>query len=132
MDCHLHHVHLLASDLDKSIEFYRKYFDGEVKFDMVMGGIRHVGMNIGKGHLHFYEMPPKGPNCGPIHHVGIQTDDLQKLVERLKDGGVEFNPKINDLATLRFVFVPAPDGVMLELFEVPKEHMPEKFRNYYY
>ncbi len=33
---HIHHVHIFASDLAKSMEFYKKAFGGEVVLDVAV------------------------------------------------------------------------------------------------
>lgn len=131
MICHMHHAHLFAIDIDKSIEFYTKYFGGEVVLDMELAGARNVGMKIGDGRLHFYDQPPRDDRRGPIHHIGIQTDDLKGLVERMKAGGVKFKKSISDFGIWKYVIAPAPDGVLLELFEIAKEHLPETHRDFF-
>ena len=34
MICHLHHTHLFASDINKSIQFYTEFFGGRVVMDL--------------------------------------------------------------------------------------------------
>ena len=51
---HLHHVHIFASDIDKSIAFYRECFGGQVVLDNLVAGSRNVFMRIGAGRIHFY------------------------------------------------------------------------------
>jgi catechol 2,3-dioxygenase-like lactoylglutathione lyase family enzyme len=38
MPHHVHHVHLLASDIEKSLAFYKTFFGGEVVLDMEIAG----------------------------------------------------------------------------------------------
>ena len=61
---HIHHVHIFASDIRKSIRFYEDIFDGEVVLDMEVAGARNVFMKIGNGRIHFYDQPPKNPVKG--------------------------------------------------------------------
>ncbi len=42
----LHHVHLFASDLEKSIQFYCDMFGAKVIFDREMAGARNVLISI--------------------------------------------------------------------------------------
>ena len=131
MKCSIHHTHLFASDIDASIAFYEKYFDGQVVLDMDLAGARNVGMKVGSGRIHFYDQGPKDAFRGPIHHIGIQTNDLQGLVERMKAGGVNFKKEISDFGFWKYVIAPAPDGVLLELFEVSQEQIPETHRHFF-
>jgi hypothetical protein len=80
---------------------------------------------IGKGKLHFYDQPPKDEGRGAIHHIGIQTDNLETLVAHMKSKGVPFRGKISDLGFWKYVMAPAPDDVLLELFQIVPEKLPE-------
>ena len=131
MPNHLHHVHLFASDLDASVRFYAELFDGEVVLDAELAGARNVFIRIGSGRLHLYDQPPKTPGRGAIHHVGIQTDDIGAVVERLAAGGVTPRKGVTELGAWRYLMVPAPDDVLIELFEVDLERLPAEFRDYF-
>lgn len=55
---HVHHVHLFASDIEKSLAFYRDAFGGKVVLDENMAGARNVFMRVGTGRIHFYDQVP--------------------------------------------------------------------------
>jgi catechol 2,3-dioxygenase-like lactoylglutathione lyase family enzyme len=131
MACHVHHVHLFASSLERSIEFYREFFDGKVVLDLEAAGARNVFMRVGTGRMHFYDQPPIDSGRGAIHHFGIQTDDLEALVAKMKARGVKFRKEIADFGFWKYVMAPAPDGVLIELFEVDKEKVPAEYRDYF-
>ncbi len=115
--CDLHHAHLFASDLDASIRFYQRMFDAEVVLDAEVAGARNVLIRIGSAHINFYDQPPKDAGRGVVHHLGIRTNDLAALVERMKSRGFEFRKPITDLGALKYVMAEGPDGILLELFE---------------
>jgi len=127
----LHHVHLFASDLDKSIRFYEDFFGGKVILDMALAGARNVFMNVGKGRIHFYDQPPKFSGRGSIHHFGIQTDDIEGVVHKMKSSGIAFRKDITDLGFWKYIMVPAPDDVLIELFEVDKRQIPSELEHYF-
>jgi len=52
---HIHHVHIFASDLNKSLQFYEGNFGGRVILDAEFAGARNVFMRVGNGRLHFYD-----------------------------------------------------------------------------
>ncbi|MDF1589956.1 MAG: VOC family protein [Desulfobacterales bacterium] len=131
MNTHLHHVHIFASDIDISIRFYTNLFGGEIILDSVMAGSRNVFIRIGSGRLHLYDQPPKNPGRGSIHHFGIQTDDLAGMVDRLKLAEIPLKKNITDLGLWRYIMVPAPDGVLIELFEVNREKIPAEYQSYF-
>jgi catechol 2,3-dioxygenase-like lactoylglutathione lyase family enzyme len=122
MQHHMHHAHLFASDLDAALKFYQDMFGGEILADLNMAGARNVFVAIGKGRLHFYDQPPKDEGKGAIHHIGIQTDDLEGLVARMK--GFQFRKPISDFGFWKYAMVQAPDNVLLELFQIVPERLP--------
>jgi len=131
MNCHVHHVHLFASDLEKTLEFYKTVFDGVVVLDMELAGARNVFMRIGTGRIHFYDQPPRASGRASIHHVGIQTDDIEAVVNRMKARGVVFTKDITDAGFWKYIMAPAPDDILIEVFEVDKTQIPSDLQGYF-
>lgn len=131
MACHLHHTHLFASDLNQSIRFYTEFFDATVVMDLNMAGSRNVFLSIGQGRLHFYDQAPKNPVRGNIHHLGIQTDNLEEMVKKLTAGGVLLKKGITDFGFWKYITVLAPDNVLIELFQVDKNQLSREHRAYF-
>ncbi len=124
----LHHAHLMSTDLDAALRFYREHFGGEVVADLDFAGARNVFMRVGRAALHFYDQPPG--RRGPINHLGMCVEDLDACVAELAAAGFRPRP-IKDTGAGRYSMVEAPDGVLLELFEPPPgldERMQEYFR----
>ncbi|MFX0005559.1 MAG: VOC family protein [Promethearchaeota archaeon] len=121
----LHHAHLFASNLDTSIKFYQDMFGAEILFDLKMAGARNVMISIGSSKINFYDQAPKDQGRGAIHHLGIETDNLEALVIHMKDKGFQFIKKIKDFGPLKYIMAAAPDNVLLELFEVVKNKVSE-------
>ncbi|MFW9818192.1 MAG: VOC family protein [Candidatus Thorarchaeota archaeon] len=122
----LHHAHLFASNLDDSIKFYQEMFGAEILFDLEMAGARNVMITIGSSKINFYDQSPKDQGRGAIHHLGIETDNLEALVLNMKDKGFQFIKEIKKFGPLKYVMVAAPDNVLLELFEVIKDKISEE------
>ena len=57
----------------------------------------------------------RGP--GSVHHLGVQTDDLEGLVASMEAKGYRFRGPIKDFGTMKYAMAAAPDDVLLELFE---------------
>ncbi|WP_066735973.1 VOC family protein [Cupriavidus sp. D384] len=127
---HMHHAHLFATDLDVTIAFYQKWFDGKVMWDGSYGGARNVFMRIGIGALHFYSQAPREKGRNAIHHLGMQVVGLQELYERMKNGGVVFRNPIRHADGSCYVMLEAPDGVLWELFEPGVGRDPTVLRYY--
>jgi catechol 2,3-dioxygenase-like lactoylglutathione lyase family enzyme len=128
---HIHHVHIFASDLNKSIKFYEDAFDGKIVLDVELAGARNVFMRVGNGRMHFYDQPPRFSGRGSIHHFGIQTDDIEGVINKLKSMGVVFKKNITDAGFWKYIMIPAPDDILIELFEVDKKQIPSEFLNYF-
>jgi len=111
-----HHAHLMASDLDASIAFYRDHFGAEVVADLEFAGARNVFVQVGNGALHFYDQAPN--RRGPVNHLGMCVDDLEACVAGLIEAGHSPRP-IVDTGIGRYAMVEAPDGLLLEVFEPP-------------
>ena len=131
MPHHVHHVHLFASDIEKSLVFYKTFFGGEIVLDMEIAGARNIFMKVGIGKIHFYDQSPKNAGAASIHHFGIQTDDLARDYQRMKAEGVAFNKEVVDLGYMKYIMVPAPDKVLIELFEVNKAILPAEYQDYF-
>jgi catechol 2,3-dioxygenase-like lactoylglutathione lyase family enzyme len=129
--CHIHHVHILASDIEKSIKFYQEFFGGKVILDAELAGARNVFIKIGNGRLHLYDQPPKNPGKGSIHHFGIQTDDIEEVVSKLISGGVVLKKDISDLGFWKYIMVPAPDKILIELFQIDRAKLPPEYFPYF-
>lgn len=127
----IHHVHIFASDIDASLKFYQTFFDGDVVLDMELAGARNVFMKIGNGRIHFYDQPPAFSGRGSIHHFGIQTTDIARAVNNLKANGVALKKGVTDAGFWKYIMVPAPDDILIELFEVDKQQIPADFLSYF-
>jgi len=128
---HVHHVHLFASDIEKTLDFYKTFFSGEVIIDFEVAGARNIFMRVGTGRIHFYDQAPKNPGRGSIHHFGIQTDDIERDYARMKAQGVPFKKNVVDLGSWKYIMVPAPDDVLIELFEINKAAFPPEYQDYF-
>jgi catechol 2,3-dioxygenase-like lactoylglutathione lyase family enzyme len=129
--CHLHHVHIFASDIEKSVKFYEEFFGGKVILDAELVGARNVFIQIGTGRLHLYDQPPKNPGKGSIHHFGLQTDNIEAVIEKLRSGHVALKKNITDLGFWKYIMVPAPDEILIELFQVDKTKLPPQYADYF-
>ncbi|KXA98731.1 hypothetical protein AKJ40_04505 [candidate division MSBL1 archaeon SCGC-AAA259M10] len=127
MKATFHHVHLFSSDINKTIQFYQEMFGAKLLFDEEMAGSRNVMISIGNGKINFYDQPPTGEGKRIVHHLGIETDNLEALLDHMKSKGFKLKKKIKDLNTWKYVVVEGPDKILLELFQIVKKKESEKF-----
>lgn len=119
----LHHAHLFASDVDRSIAFWRDHFGAVVLVDTEFAGARNVFMRVGEGRLHLYDQAPRHVGAGTVHHLGIETDELDALVGRLKAAGVSVTD-VRRHAEGDYAMAEGPDGLLLELFQPHAARLP--------
>jgi catechol 2,3-dioxygenase-like lactoylglutathione lyase family enzyme len=113
----LDHVHLFASNIDATLDFFTRILGATVVWDEEAAGARNVRLALGRGFIHLYDQPPRGTRGGAIHHLGIETDQLDALVARLRANGFELRNPIRDEPKFRYVMVAGPDDLLVELFE---------------
>lgn len=113
----LDHAHLFTSDLSATITFFIKCFNAEVIWDEEAAGVRNVRIKIGRSFIHLYDQAPKAPRGGAIHHLGIETDDLEDLVLHLRSYGVTSKNEIKEEEKFKYVMIKGPDDLLIELFE---------------
>lgn len=122
MQVQLHHIHIFASDIEATLRFWKNMVGAQVLFDMEIAGARNVMIAIGLGRINIYDQPPRDGNGSAYHHLGIQTDDLDALVEHMKGQGFQFQGQIREHGYLRYIMAMAPDKILVEIFQI----LPEK------
>lgn len=128
---HFHHAHLFANDLDATSQWYVNAFAGEVYYDGDFGGVRNVFMRIGEGRLHLYDQKPRDTGKGAVHHLGFRTSNLAELHRRLTEMGTPFRSGMREFGSWRYIMCPAPDDVLLELFQIDVEKMPPEIARFF-
>jgi uncharacterized glyoxalase superfamily protein PhnB len=112
--------------MDKSLSFYRDMFGAELLFDMEVAGARNVMITIGSSKINFYDKPPKENARGVLHHLGIETDNLEALIDHMKKKGFKQTNEIKNIGTMKYIMAEGPDNVLFEIFEVIKGVLPDK------
>ena len=113
----LHHVHVFASDIETTIQWWSRHLGAKVFFDEKLAGTRNVFLAVGTGRLHIYDQAPKDRGRGAIHHLGIKVADLRGVWQRLQAEGLTSPHGLREQNGWRYVMIAAPDGILLELFE---------------
>jgi catechol 2,3-dioxygenase-like lactoylglutathione lyase family enzyme len=113
----LDHVHLFASDLAATLDFFTGMLGARVVWDETAAGVRNVRLALGHAFVQLYDQPPKGARGGAVHHLGVATDDLAALIAHMRSRGFEFRNPVRDDGKFRYVMIAGPDGLLVELFE---------------
>lgn len=121
----LEHVNLTVSDLDRSIDFYRRALALRLRWrgrTRTSQEAAHVGNDASYLAL-FQAEPGEGP-VGPdylsvgLNHFGLLVDDLDRARERLRSSGVTPHHETEEPPGRRLYFFD-PDGIEVELADYP-------------
>ena len=124
MRINLDHVHIFATDLSVTVAFFQKMFDAALVWDEDAAGARTARLRLGNAFVQVYAQPPKAPRGGAMHHLGIETDDLDGLVARMKANGHVFRNAIREEPKFQYVMTAGPDDLLIELFQC---HEPQRW-----
>lgn len=131
----LDHIHIYSGDPEGSVRFYTEVFgaDAAGKAQTSQGGTMHF---VRLGGLTLV-LAPHPPGMGPgipsgygdgaylrgfgVAHFGLHVDDLADAVESVRRLGGKILSAPKEHAGLRFAYVGAPDGVIVELLEYDGE-----------
>ncbi|CZF82400.1 Metallothiol transferase FosB [Grimontia celer] len=123
----IHHVALIASDIEVSKRFYRDILGFKIiaehyreerdswKVDVLLPDGRQLEM------FSFPGSPtrPSFPEAQGLRHLAFQTLDIDFVIAHLQKHGVDCEAVRTDPYTQsRFTFFQDPDGLPLELYEM--------------
>jgi catechol 2,3-dioxygenase-like lactoylglutathione lyase family enzyme len=121
----LDHAHIFASDTAATVSFLQTMFGARIVWDDIVAGVRGIRLQIGRAFIHVYDQPPRGARGGAVHHLGIETDDLDALVRHMVSQGQVLRNPVREDAGFRYVMVAGPDELLFELFECRE---PQRWR----
>ena len=121
----IHHVAIIASDYEKSKDFYVNKLGFEIlrenyrearndyKLDLILGDCEIELFGIASA--------PKRPNypeaCG-LRHLAFRVENIEEVVAELNAMGIETEPiRMDEFTNSRATFFKDPDGLPLELHE---------------
>ena len=113
----IHHVSILTTNVNRSIRFYTGILDLTVSSQRPELGFDGAWFEIGGQQIHLIHADPvsgqgeTGVRCGRDRHVAFRVEDIDRLVERLNDAGIEFERSRSGRPAL---FCRDPDGNALE------------------
>lgn len=119
------HVHIHASDPARTIEFYEGLFGARVIQEFENLGRKLTIMSLGdKSKLSILHVPPAvekpKPEMASIDHIGIEVENIEELIDRLKEKGFPFPVDLTRATSgAKIAFCLGPDNVYLELIERP-------------
>jgi len=101
-----------------------------VVYDENFADARNVFLTVGGGRLHLYDQPPKVVGQGTVHHLGVQADDLEEVVDRLRAMDVSVTD-IRHEPTADYAMAMGPDELLIEIFRPNPAGVPNHLRGYF-
>ena len=129
----IHHLAIAVKDLEEALRFYRDTLGLPVHEQAVREdqGVKAALLTIGESEIELLE--PLGPDTPVgrflerrgegIHHVCLQTDDIDKELADLKANGVELidqEPRQGLVGRICFLHPRSTKGVLVELAQPPE------------
>lgn len=122
----IHHISIICSDYQRSLDFYTKVLGLEViaehyrearqsyKADLALNGQYVVEL------FSFPSPPPRPsyPEAVGLRHLAFEVDDINEAAAELARMGVDHEAiRTDEYTGKRFFFMQDPDGLPIELYE---------------
>ena len=121
----IHHVAIIASDYEKSKEFYVN----KLGFEILRENFREarndykLDLRLGDCEIELFGIAsaPKRPNypeaCG-LRHLAFKVENIEDVVAELNAMGIDTEPiRMDEFTNSKATFFKDPDGLPLELHE---------------
>jgi len=124
----LHHVALICSDYERSKAFYTQVLGFRILHEVYREARDSwkLDLEVSPGvQLELFSFPsppprPTRPEARGLRHLAFSVEDVDATVLELRRRGVETEPvRIDEYTGRRFTFFADPDGLPLEIYEVP-------------
>lgn len=121
----IHHVAIIASNYEKSKDFYVNKLGFEILRENYREARKDYKLDLRLGdceiELFGVASAPKRPNypeaCG-LRHLAFKVDNIEEVIEELNAKGIETEPiRIDEFTNCKATFFKDPDGLPLELHE---------------
>ena len=120
----LNHLHLLCSDLEKSIAFFNETLGAAFVERKKFGGADGATLNL-KGTTINLRVAREDDNVSTgasitqygYHHIGLTVDNVDQAYRELSGKGYVFSTPPKDTAKSRVAFFNGPDNITIELLQ---------------
>ncbi|HZG18538.1 MAG TPA: VOC family protein [Herbaspirillum sp.] len=131
----MHHVAIICSDYARSRSFYVDLLGLQVIAEHYRQARDSWKLDLGlpdgtQIELFSFPAPPSRPSrpeaCG-LRHLSFAVADVQRCKQQLESQGVAVEDiRVDEYTGRRFTFFADPDGLPLELYEVPDQMRPRR------
>lgn len=124
----IHHVALICSDYERSKHFYVHVLGLDIVQEVYRAERQSFKLDLALNGSYVLELfsfpePPKRltrPEACGLRHLAFAVENLDVCIENLKTKGISCEPiRRDEHSGKRFTFLNDPDGLPLELYEVP-------------
>jgi catechol 2,3-dioxygenase-like lactoylglutathione lyase family enzyme len=119
MALQLNHVHLKTTDPEKTARFYVDTLGAEIVGKAGSNGYRLNLHGLSLNVTTFLAEQTREQKYG-VEHIAIDTDELDTVVEKLRDRDIHILEETTISGGRRVCFFEGPDGVQLEFIEMKK------------
>src|SRR3984885_8738741 len=123
----LNYVAISVADLDKAVEYYTKTmgFPEAFRIKNAAGEVQLVYVQISQNT--FVELLPANAQRPPgINHFGLHVDNMTAATAMFKARGASVGETINSSTKAVLANITDPNGVRIELAELPPESLHRK------
>lgn len=121
----IHHVAIIVSDIEKSLEFYDKALGFKVKEKTYRKDRHSWKVDIFKDdvQLELFTFPdaparPSYPEAQGLRHLAFSVNDLEKCHQEIKAKNISVEEiRVDHLTGKKFFFFADPDNQPLEIYE---------------
>ena len=128
------HIAVLVDDLDKTLEFWQDGLGMELSHVEDVSAEKSIVAFLPVGGSEVELVKPTTDDSGlarylekrgpGMHHICLEVDDLEGMLARLKEKGIQLinESPLSGFGGKRYAFVhpKSANGVMVELYELPK------------
>lgn len=118
----LHHIHHETADVDETVAFYQKNFQGELAERTVRDGVQWAQVRLGDVLLNVTDRGQSQvalERYNGLDHIGLRTSDFDETVRALKANGVEFFVEpMSPRPGIQVAFVAGPDNIKIEILQM--------------
>jgi catechol 2,3-dioxygenase-like lactoylglutathione lyase family enzyme len=129
MKFNFHHVHLLCSDLEATIGFFRDVLGASVVRYAKFGGADGATLNLHGTTINLRVKTEAEKPAGDsslvtygYHHICVQTEDVDAAHADFSARGIEFISGPTTTPDSRIAFLRGPDNIVVELMQPLQAH----------
>ena len=119
---HLQHIHHESADVDATVQFYEKNFNGMLQERVERGGVQWARVNVGGVLINVTDRASKQYDLDlyqGLDHFALQTSDFDETIATLKSNGVVFwsEPR-SPRPGVQVAFIAGPDNIKIEIMHM--------------